>query len=72
MITKDDFCDMLNEGVAVVLFGVEFRQGDIIRQMDPIMFDVMYNDYLQAVEEAEEEEYEYVLVNSDGEEIPRV
>ena len=55
MITKDEFQDILDEET-VMIFGVNFGHGRIVRDVDPLLFDVLYNDYIQSIEEAMEEE----------------
>ena len=56
MTTKDDFEDMMNETYPPYkILGVEFLAGSVIREMDPIYFDVLYNDFIQQ----QEEELEY-------------
>ena len=55
MITKDEFQDILDEET-VMIFGVNFGHGRIVRDVDPLLFNVLYNDYIQSIEEAMEEE----------------
>jgi len=57
MTTKDDFEDMMNETYPpYIILGTEFLAGSVIREMDPIFFDVLYNDFIQQHEEELENE----------------
>ena len=57
MFTKDDFEDMMNETYPPYnILGTEFLAGSVIREMDPIFFDVLYNDFLLSKEEELENE----------------
>ena len=52
MITIDEFEELLNETYPMVRLGrLEYGRGTIIRKVDPVQFDVEYNDYLQYLEE---------------------
>lgn len=56
MITKDDFEDMMNDSAPLKVGKYEFFPGTVLRECDPIAFDVEYNDYCAAVEQDIEEE----------------
>jgi hypothetical protein len=54
-MNKSEFMDMLNDEYPPVnLAGVEYCFGYILKEVDPIRFDVMYNDYCSYLEEEEE------------------
>lgn len=51
-MNKDEFEDMMNESYPPYkILGTEFLAGSILREMDPIYFDVLYNDYINSLEE---------------------
>lgn len=50
-INKDDFEDLLNESPPTIIAGMRFYPGTILRNCDPIAFDVQYHDYCQSIEE---------------------
>ena len=51
-MSEQDFLEMLNETEPeVVIFGYRFSAGDILKEMDPIAFDVLYSDYTSCFEE---------------------
>ena len=55
MMTREEFQDMMDESYPPYKgFGVEIGAGRILRECDPEMFNVFYNDYLNhvATEEA--------------------
>ena len=53
-MNKEDFMDMLNyDYPSVNLAGIEYSFGYILKEIDPIRFDVWYNDYCSALEEEE-------------------
>ena len=57
MTTKDDFQDMMDETYPPYkILGVEFAAGRVLREVDPIFFDVLYNDFIQSKEEELENE----------------
>jgi hypothetical protein len=57
MFTKDDFQDMMDETYPPYkILGVEFAAGRVLREVDPIFFDVLYNDFLLSKEEELENE----------------
>lgn len=54
MITKDEFEDLMNESfpqVELMLGRLKYGRGTVIRKVDPVQFDIEYNDYLQYLEE---------------------
>ena len=57
MITKDEFEDLMNESfpqVEVMLGRLKYGRGTIIRKVDPVQFDIEYNDYIHYLEIQEE------------------
>ena len=51
-MNKADFLDMLNDEYPPVnLAGIEYSFGYALKELDPIRFDVMYNDYCSYLEE---------------------
>jgi len=42
------FDDMLDESGPVVIAGIEFSPSAILKEMDPIAYDVNFNDYMDA------------------------
>jgi hypothetical protein len=56
MITKDEFEELMNESAPLKVGKYEFFPGTVLRECDPIAFDVEYHDYCDAVERAIEEE----------------
>jgi len=53
-MSKVEFLDMLNEEYpSVNLAGFEYSFGYALKELDPIRFDVMYNDYCSMLEEEE-------------------
>ena len=51
-MNKDEFEDMMNETYPPYkILGTEFLAGSIIREMDPILFNVFYHDYINTLEE---------------------
>jgi len=58
-MNKSEFMDMLNDEYPPVnLAGVEYCFGYILKEVDPIRFDVMYNDYCSELEEADNALYQ--------------
>lgn len=58
MYTKDEFETLLNESfpeVELMLGRLKYGRGTIIRKVDPVQFDIEYNDWLQYMEEVEED-----------------
>jgi hypothetical protein len=49
--SKDDFEDMMNEAPPTIIAGMRFYPGTILRNCDPVAFDIRYHDYCQAIEE---------------------
>ena len=50
-MTKDEFEQLLNDCYPTVqLFGMTFGAGQAIRELDPIAFDVMYQQQLNVIE----------------------
>ena len=56
MISKDEFQEMLDEDPEVVIQGIRYCQGWILRRADPIAFDELYWSYVHACEEGKEEQ----------------
>lgn len=53
-MNKQDFLDMLNDEYPPVnIAGIEYSFGYALKELDPIRFDVMYNDYCSYLEEEE-------------------
>ena len=53
---KEEFEDMMNETYPPYkILGTEFLAGSIIREMDPILFNVFYHDYINTLEMEEVE-----------------
>jgi len=51
-MSEQDFLEMINETEPeVVIFGLHFGAGDILKKMDPIAFRVMFSDYTACFEE---------------------
>ena len=51
MMNRDEFTDMMNESYPPYkILGVEFGAGTVLRECDPMYFDVLYNDYCQLME----------------------
>lgn len=51
MTTRDDFQDMMDETYpSYKILGVELQAGRVLRELDPILFNVLYNDFLQSLE----------------------
>lgn len=56
MYTIDEFETLMNETYPTVRLGsLEYGRGTIIRKVDPVQFDIEYNDWLQYLEECEED-----------------
>jgi hypothetical protein len=54
-MNESEFMDMLNdEYPAVDLAGIEYSFGFILKEVDPIRFNIWYNDYCSELEEEEE------------------
>ena len=54
-MSEQDFMDMLNDTYPEVdLAGIEYSFGYMLKEIDPIRFDVWYNDYCSSLEEEEE------------------
>ena len=54
-MSESEFLDMLNDEYPPVnLAGFEYSFGYALKELDPIRFDVMYNDYCSMLEEEEE------------------
>ena len=50
-MNKDEFEDMMNETYPPYkILGTEFLAGSVIREMDPILFNVFYHDYINTLE----------------------
>lgn len=55
MITRDDFQYMMDESYPPYKgFGVEIGAGRILRECDPELFNVLYNDFINSMETEEE------------------
>lgn len=53
-MNRDDFQDMMNETYpAYKILGVEFGAGTVLRECDPMYFDVLYHDYCRVLEAEE-------------------
>lgn len=56
MVTKEEYVDLVNESNPVVKIGrFEYGAGTILRAVDPVQFDIEYNDYLQYLDEVMED-----------------
>ena len=52
---EQEFMDMLNDDYPPVnLAGIEYSFGYALKELDPIRFNIWYNDYCSALEEEEE------------------
>ena len=52
---EQEFMDMLNDDYPPVnLAGIEYSFGYALKELDPIRFDIWYNDHCSALEEEEE------------------
>ena len=50
-MNKDEFEDMMNETYPPYkILGTEFLAGSIIREMDPIYFNVLYYEFINTLE----------------------
>ena len=50
-MNKDEFADMINIiNPLVVIMGLTFSPADILKTLDPVAFNVMYNDYINYLE----------------------
>lgn len=58
MFNKDEFQDLLNEGYPPVQIADRgyYYHGDILREVDPVAFDELYNDYCNAYNAVEVDE----------------
>jgi hypothetical protein len=53
-MTESEFMNMLNDDYpAVDLAGIQYSFGHILREVDPIRFDIWYNDYISELEDAD-------------------
>jgi len=53
-MTEQEFMDMLNDNYpAVDLAGIQYSFGYILKEVDPIRFDIWYNDYVSELEDAD-------------------
>jgi len=51
-MSEQDFLEMINETEPeVVIYGFRFGAGNILKEMDPIAFQVMFSDYTSYFEE---------------------
>jgi hypothetical protein len=46
----DAYNQMLDESDHVIIAGIEFSPSDILREMDPIAYDVGFNDYMDSMD----------------------
>ena len=54
-MNESEFMDMLNDEYPPVnLAGIEYSFGFILKEVDPIRFNIWYNDYCSELEEEEE------------------
>ena len=44
------FDEMLDESGPVIVGGIEFSPSDILKEMDPIAYDVGFNDYMDSMD----------------------
>lgn len=53
-MNESEFMDMLNDDYPPVdLAGIEYSFGFILKEVDPIRFNIWYNDYCSELEEAD-------------------
>jgi hypothetical protein len=53
-MTDNDFIEFINEtNPEVTICGLTFSPGDILKEMDPVAFRCMKNDYISNMEEDE-------------------
>lgn len=58
-MSESEFMDMLNDDYPPVnLAGMEYSFGYILNEVDPIRFDVWYNDYCSELEDADNALYQ--------------
>ena len=58
-MSESEFMDMLNDDYPPVnLAGVEYCFGYILKEVDPIRFDVWYNDHISYMEDADNALYQ--------------
>ena len=51
-MTDNDFIEFINEmEPEITICGITFSPGDILKEMDPVAFRVMKNDYISMLEE---------------------
>jgi len=53
---EQQYCEMLDEAGPVVISGISFDPSRVLREMDPIAYNVGLNDYKDAVGYNEDEE----------------
>ena len=57
MVTRDDFVDLMNESYPPYkILGVEFGAGTVLRECDPVHFDMLYHDYCQSLDDGVNDE----------------
>jgi hypothetical protein len=69
-MTDNDFIEFINEtNPEVTICGITFSPGDILKEMDPVAFRVMKNDYMANFEDENEnlsiqiDEYSHINEN---------
>ena len=56
---ENEFLEMLNDDYPPVnLAGIEYSFGYALKELDPIRFDVWYNDYCSALEDRDNALYQ--------------
>ena len=56
---ENEFLEMLNDDYPPVnLAGIEYSFGYALKELDPIRFDVWYNDYISSLEDADNALYQ--------------
>lgn len=56
MYTIDEFEDMMNVTFPQIKVGnLEYGRGTVLRKVDPVQFDIEFNDWLQYLDEAMED-----------------
>jgi len=54
-MSDNDFIEFLNSVEDdITIFGLTFSPGDILKEMDPVAFRVMKNDYIAMLEDENE------------------
>lgn len=58
MYTKDEFEQLMNESfpqIELMLGRLSYGRGTVLRAVDPMQFDIEYHDWMQYLDECEED-----------------